>query len=77
MAAAFTAGVPADSGAGVALAEEARRAIDREFYDCSKEMHRNLGEMYVADPRFTAYYDAHAEGLAVWLHDAIMANAER
>lgn len=77
MAEAFTAGVPADGEQAMDLAEEARLAIDQRFYDCSHEMHANLGEMYVADPRFTAYYDQHAEGLAVWFRDAILANAER
>ncbi len=77
MAAAFTAGVPADSVEAMDLAEEARLGIDRQFYDCSREMHLNLGEMYVADPRFTAYYDQHAEGLTVWFRDAIAANAAR
>src|SRR5699024_1603302 len=37
----------------------------------SLEMHRNLGEMYVADERFTAHYDAVAPGAAVFLRDAI------
>lgn len=37
----------------------------------SLEMHRNLGEMYVADERFTAYYDAVAPGAAVFLRDVI------
>lgn len=77
MAVAFTAGVPADSEQAMDLAEEARLGIDRDFYDCSKEMHVNLGEMYVADPRFTAYYDQRAEGLAVWVRNAIVANAAR
>lgn len=31
--------------------------------------------MYVADPRFTAYYEAIAPGLARYVHDAIVANA--
>ncbi|WP_370323684.1 MerR family transcriptional regulator [Euzebya sp.] len=73
----FQRGVAPDSVEAMDLAEEARLAIDRQFYDCSREMHVNLGEMYVADPRFTAYYDRHAPGLAVWLRDAIVANAAR
>ncbi len=36
-----------------------------------------LGEMYVADPRFTAHYEERAEGLAQYVCDAISANAER
>lgn len=41
------------------------------FYDCSLEMFRNLGEMYVPDPRFTAYYEKFRPGLAVFVRDAI------
>jgi len=59
------------------VADEARLLIDRWFYDCSKEMHACLGEMYVADPRFKATYEKMREGLAQWFSDAIKANAER
>lgn len=41
------------------------------FYDCSLEMFRHLGKMYVEDPRFTATYDAYAPGLAKFVHEAI------
>lgn len=41
------------------------------FYDCSYEMYRGLGNMYVNDPRFTAFYDKFRPGLAQWLRDAI------
>lgn len=41
------------------------------FYDCPLEMYRNLGQMYVDDARFTAYYDKFRPGLAVFLRDAI------
>jgi len=41
------------------------------FYDCSLDMFRNLGEMYVQDPRFTAYYEKFRPGLAVFMRDAI------
>jgi len=37
----------------------------------SKEAHRGLAEMYVEDPRFAAYYDGIAPGLAAFLRDAI------
>jgi DNA-binding transcriptional MerR regulator len=36
-----------------------------------------LGEMYVADPRFTANYDRHGEGAAVFVRDAMKVYAER
>lgn len=74
---AFRDGVASDSDAGVALAEEHRLGIDRWFYACSYDMHRSLGRTYVDDERFTAYYDKAAPGLALWLRDAIEANAVR
>jgi hypothetical protein len=40
-------------------------------------MHTSLGEMYVADPRFTATYEAIRPGLAVYMRDAMLANALR
>ncbi|MGI8652711.1 MAG: TipAS antibiotic-recognition domain-containing protein [Geodermatophilaceae bacterium] len=40
-------------------------------------MHRNLGDMYVADERFTATYEKVAPGLAAYVRDAIHANADR
>ena len=73
---ALTAGVAPDSPAAHQLAEEHRASIAR-FYDCPPAMHRNLGDMYVADERFTRTYDAVAPGLAVWLQAAIHANADR
>jgi len=40
----------------------------------TREGHIGLGEMYVADARFTAYYDKNVPGCAVFLRDAIRAN---
>jgi len=37
----------------------------------SKEYRKGLGEMYVADERFTAYYDKNAVGCAKFFRDAI------
>ena len=74
---AMTAGEPADGAVAMDLAEEARLAIHRSFYDCSHAAHRSLGTMYVADERFSATYDRVADGLAVWVRDAIHANAAR
>jgi hypothetical protein len=59
------------------LAEEHRQQIGRWFYDCSYEIHRGLAGMYLADPRFRKNYDDAAAGLAQWIHDAILANADR
>ena len=51
-----------------------REHITRWFYPCSPKMQRNLAELYVADPRFTANLDkAGGPGFARFLHDAIVA----
>jgi MerR family transcriptional regulator, thiopeptide resistance regulator len=70
-------GLPAESEAAMDVAEEHRRLIDRYHYPCSYEMHTGLGEMYVADERFTATYEAIRPGLAVYMRDAMLANAVR
>lgn len=38
----------------------------------SKEAHAGLAEMYVCDPRFTAYYDKEQPGAAEFLREAIL-----
>jgi DNA-binding transcriptional MerR regulator len=76
LAAAMTGGVAPTDDRALDLAERHRRGIER-FYDVSYEMHRGLALMYLADPRFTSHYDDRAPGLAQWLHDAVVANAER
>ena len=76
-AAAMTAGIPADDPRATDLAERHRQHISGWFYDCTSDMHRGLAEMYISDARFTANYDKVAPGLAQYVHDAILANAER
>jgi DNA-binding transcriptional MerR regulator len=66
-----------DSEAAMDVAEQHRQHIGRWFYDCSYAMHQNLGDMYIADPRFTETYESVAEGLAQYVRDAIAANATR
>lgn len=77
LAAAMAAGRRADSPEAMDAAEQARLAIDRNFYDLSPQMHVGLAEMYVNDPRFTKTYEDIAPGLARYVHDAIVANALR
>ncbi|MEU0674372.1 MerR family transcriptional regulator [Streptomyces sp. NPDC006172] len=59
------------------MAEEHRQHICGWFYECPYDMHRGLGEMYVADERFKAFYDSLRPGLAEHLKEAIDANAAR
>lgn len=67
---------PADEMA-MDLAERHRLHIDRWFYPCSTAQHGALAEMYLADPRFTAYFEKHGEGMAAYVVAAIQANASR
>ncbi len=71
LAEAFKTGDPAG--------ETAQRAVDLHkqwltFYwsEYSKEAHAGLGQMYVDDERFTAYYDKEQPGTAAFLRDAIL-----
>ena len=64
---------------GDAAGELAQKAADLHkqwlcFYwdKYSKEAHAGLAEMYVADERFTAYYDKVQSGATVFLRDAIV-----
>ncbi len=41
----------------------------------SPEAHKNLGDAYVEDERFRAFYDKYRPGAAAFLRDAIRANA--
>lgn len=73
-AAALASGVATDSPQAAALAERHRASIEH-FYDCGYDMHVCLGEMYIADERFTKHYDDITPGLAQYIRDAIVANA--
>jgi DNA-binding transcriptional MerR regulator len=74
---AMRAGIPADDPRAADLAERHRQHISRWFYDCAYDMHRGLAEMYLADERFGQNYDDMAPGLARYVHDAMLANADR
>jgi hypothetical protein len=39
-------------------------------------MHTHLVEMYLADERFTRFYDDEEPGLAQFVHDIVVANIE-
>lgn len=70
-------GAAPDGAEAMEVAERHRGHISRWFYSCSRELHAALGEMYVADPRFTAFYERHGEGLAAFVRAAVQANAAR
>lgn len=60
---------------GRRIAELHRKWLGFTWKEYSKAAHAGLAEMYVADERFTAYYDQHKEGAAQFLRDAIVAYA--
>ena len=76
-AALMRAGTPATSDEAIGLAEVHRQLIARWYYDCSVDMHRGIGEMYVADERFPNNIDTTAPGLAAYMSEAFIANADR
>lgn len=72
---AMDAGLSPDSSRAMELAEEHRQHISQWYYECSYEIQAGLADMYLADERFMATYEAVKPGLTRYLHDAIMANA--
>jgi MerR family transcriptional regulator, multidrug-efflux activator len=50
---------------------EIRQLITDNFYDCTLEIFRGLGNLYVDDERFTANIDKYGKGLAEFLRQAI------
>ena len=77
MATLLAAGADPEGSDAMAGAEAMRLHISRWFYDCSPEAHAALADMYETDPRFTAFYEKRAGGLAAFVASAIRANARR
>jgi len=77
IAAFMRAGRPVTDLEVQAAVEEHRLLIDRWFYPCSIEIHEGIGQMYVADARFTENLDELGPGYAQYLSDAIAASPGR
>ena len=71
LADAFEIGDPASEQAQKA-ADLHKQWISYYWPQYSKEAHAGLAQMYVADERFTAYYDKDQPGTAEFLRDAIL-----
>lgn len=50
--------------------QEWKNNLSKNFYNCTDEILKGLGDMYVNDERFTKNIDKHKEGLSVFLRDA-------
>jgi DNA-binding transcriptional MerR regulator len=74
---AMRAGTSATDPAVMDLAEEHRLHMARWFHDCDHDAHRVLAAAYLANERIGRNYDDMAPGLSRYVHDAIMANADR
>lgn len=61
---------PKDNGVQNAIGEW-RGHITDNFYNCTLDIFRGLGEMYVADERFKKFYENMQPGLAEFMRDAI------
>ncbi|NMD69140.1 MerR family transcriptional regulator [Bacillus sp. DNRA2] len=70
LAEAFKTGDPAGELAQKAAALH-KKWLLHYWPEYSKEAHAGLGQMYVDDERFTAYYDKEQPGTAAFLRDAI------
>ncbi|WP_083089653.1 MerR family transcriptional regulator [Clostridium septicum] len=53
------------------LIEEYRNHITSNFYQCTIEIYRGLGELYVTDERFIKFYDKYKKDLANFIKEAI------
>ncbi|MCC8022586.1 MAG: TipAS antibiotic-recognition domain-containing protein [Clostridiales bacterium] len=71
--AAVAAGRPPEGAQGREIAEMHRKWLAYTWSACTPEAHRGVADLYTADGRFTAYYDAAVSGCAAWLRDAIYA----
>ncbi|UIO40809.1 MerR family transcriptional regulator [Brevibacillus brevis] len=71
LAQAFSTGDPAHELAQKA-ADLHRQWLSFYWDSYSKEAHAGVTQMYVDDPRFTAYYDKEQPGVAEFLRDAVV-----
>lgn len=71
LAKAFATGDPASELAQKA-ADLHKQWLSLYWNQYSKEAHAGIAQMYVDDPRFTAYYDEKQPGTAAFLRDAIL-----
>ena len=58
------AGVSPDSEPAKITVEKLQQCITDNFYTCTDEILKGLGQMYVADERFRMNIDKHGEGTA-------------
>ncbi len=66
---------PADAPEALDLARRQHEFLNK-FWDCDLEAFRGMGNQYVDDERFAAYYDRFAPGLAAFFKKVIHTYAD-
>jgi MerR family transcriptional regulator, multidrug-efflux activator len=56
---------------------EWRQLITDSFYNCTLDIFRGLGDLYVADERFSSNIDKHQPGLAAFMREAMHVYCDR
>ena len=67
-------GFSPDSAEAKALVKKLRDYITENYYTCTDEILKGLGQMYVGDERFRKNIDKHAGGTADFISNAIKNN---
>ena len=71
LTAAVQAGTAPAGPEGQRIAQLHRRWLSYSWEAYTPQAHAGLAELYVSDPRFTAYYDREVPGCAAFLRDAV------
>ena len=71
LSAAVAAGADPAGPEGQRIAQLHRRWLSYSWEAYTPQAHASLAELYVSDPRFTAYYDREVPGCAAFLRDAV------
>lgn len=64
-------GVSPDSEEARMQIEKLKQFITKNMYACNDEILAGLGQMYVADERFTKNIDQHGEGTAAYISECV------
>ena len=71
-----TSGAEPNSEQAQALVVKLQKHITDNYYTCTDDILKGLGEMYVADERFKKNIDKYGDGTAVYVSKAIAVYCE-
>lgn len=61
----------AESDAAQSAVHALRKHVTENFFNCTVEAFRGLGELYIEDARFTSFFEKYHTGLAQFVKEAI------